>query len=137
MGILSRILGLCQTKPPRDPNCWRYENGLVEISLAAAHELSIPGGAIRLEGRGLPMRVLVFLGKGGRFFAFHNRCTHAGRRLDPLPGLDRVQCCSVGKTTFDLDGRALSGSGKKNATKLSTTQRDGKLFVDLGKDHRG
>ena len=136
MGIISRILGISKTKPPENPGCWAYRDGRIELKLAETPELSVPGGAVRLEGRGLPMRVLVFLGKGGKYFAFQNRCTHAGRRLDPLPSLDQVQCCSVNKTTFTLDGQVVSGAGKQNAVPLPVSHDDGTLWVELGKDHK-
>ena len=80
------------------------------IDLKRAPELETPGGALRLEGDGLPRRVLVIRGDDGGFCAFHNRCTHLGhRRLDPVPGTETVQCCSVNKSTYTYDGRKVYG----------------------------
>ncbi len=31
------------------------------------------------------------------------------RRLDPVPGTNTVQCCSVSKSTYDLDGTKVHG----------------------------
>ena len=49
-------------------------------------------------------------GEEGQFHAFHNRCTHLGhRRLDPVPGTDTLQCCSVSKSTYDHQGNKIYG----------------------------
>ena len=84
MGILKRIFGICDTKPPKDPKCWWFEDGKAIVDLSRARELSAGGGAIRLEDRGLPKRILVHRGADGEFRAYENICTHMGRRIDPL-----------------------------------------------------
>ncbi len=111
--FFQRILGMCETKPPADNDCWTYENGKIAVDLARAQELSTTGGAIRLEKKNLPSRVLVIHGDDGRYHAFENRCAHAKRRLDPVPNSKYVQCCSVGKSTFDYSGTRVAGSAKK------------------------
>ena len=70
-------------------------------------------------------------GEDGEYYAFKNRCTHAKRRLDPVSGTPNVQCCSVGKSTFEYDGKVVSGSAKKNLTIYSITVEDGKLVIGL------
>jgi nitrite reductase/ring-hydroxylating ferredoxin subunit len=112
--IFQRILGLPLTSKPADPDCWRYSDGELIIDLEKTPELAAKGGAIRLEGGNLPLRVLVIAGDDGRYRAFHNRCTHLGhRRLDPVPGTGTVQCCSVNKSTYDLDGKTVYGPAPK------------------------
>ncbi len=133
MGIIARILGICRTQPPADSSCWIHRNDRVEIDLARARELVPNGGAIRLEGQGLPERVLVVHGNDGRMYAFHNKCTHAGRRIDPLAGADQVQCCSVGQTTWNYDGQRISGSGQEPLTRFPVEQDGGKLIVRLAR----
>jgi nitrite reductase/ring-hydroxylating ferredoxin subunit len=109
-GFFQRIFGLPATPKPLDPECWTFNDGRIMIDLKRAPELKKPGGALRLEGDGLPMRVLMIRGDDEEFYAFHNRCTHLGhRRLDPVPGTGRVQCCSVNKSTYTYDGRKVYG----------------------------
>ncbi|MCB2184904.1 MAG: Rieske 2Fe-2S domain-containing protein [Deltaproteobacteria bacterium] len=129
MSIWRKILGICDTKPPADPGCWSWEGGRVIIDLDRAGELDQPGGGLRLEGGGLPQRVLVVRDEDGRFHAFHNRCTHAGRRLDPLPGGGQVRCCSVGQSVFDDTGQPLSGSAKKTLQVFPVEQDGRRLMV--------
>jgi hypothetical protein len=50
MGILKKIFGICETKKPKDPGCWAFSDGRVEIDLNRAGELSMPYRSIRLEG---------------------------------------------------------------------------------------
>lgn len=108
--IFQRIFGLPATPKPLHPQCWTFSDGKIMIDLKRASELETPGGALRLEGNGLPRRVLVIRGEDGAFHAYHNRCAHFGhRRLDPVLGSGTVQCCSVGKSTYDYDGRKLYG----------------------------
>ena len=105
-----RILGIPATRGPGNPGCWSYSDGTLRIDLKGAFELKERGGALRFEGGGLPGRVLVVHGEDDQFRAFENRCTHLGhRRLDPVPGTNTVQCCSVNKSTYDVEGRKIFG----------------------------
>jgi nitrite reductase/ring-hydroxylating ferredoxin subunit len=108
--FFQRLFGLPATSKPLDPQCWTFSDGKIMIDLKRAPELKKHGGALRLEGDGLPMRVLVIRGEDGEFYAFHNRCTHLGhRRLDPVPSTGTVQCCSVNKSTYTYDGLKVYG----------------------------
>ena len=129
--IFQRIFGKCVTQEPTDPGCWTYSDGKVEIDLARAEELSDTGGAIRIESEKLPERLLVIHGDDGNYHAFQNRCTHGKRRLDPVPSAATVQCCSIGKSTFDYSGKLLVGSAKSDMTTYPVEIKDGRLVVSL------
>ena len=131
MGILRRLFGVSRTKPPADAECWRVESGTVEVDLTRVPELTAPGAAIRLEGEGLSQRVLVLRDEDGALHALHNRCSHAGRRLDPLPGETRVECCSVGKSTYDLDGNLACGSAKESVEPFTVALSGDRLVITL------
>ncbi len=113
MKFLKRIFGICETPLPMDNTCWAYADQTIRLQLDRAPELTRPGGAVRLEGKGLPKRVLVVHGGEGDYYALGNRCTHMGRRIDPLPGSDRIECCSVSKSTFTYDGVPVGGAARK------------------------
>lgn len=129
--IFQRILGICATKQPSDEDCWTFENGKIIVDLVRAPELGRRNGAIRLEKKNLPERVLVIQGDDGEYHAFKNRCTHGKRRLDPMPGIQQVQCCSIGKSTFDYGGKKISGSAKEDIDIYMMTVEDGKLLIAL------
>ncbi len=131
MSFFSRLLGICKTNPPADASAWKMENGRLEVELAKTPELNSPGGAIRLEGQGLAKRLLLLRGEDGALHAFVNKCSHAGRRLDPLPGEARIQCCSVGKSVFDYQGRRISGSAKKDLAPLKVEEQEGRAVIEL------
>ncbi len=131
--FFQRVFGIPATPKPRMPGCWSYAGGRVVIDLAKAVELKRPGGALRLEGEGLPIRVLVVHGQDGKYHAFHNRCTHLGhRRLDPVPGTATVQCCSVNKSTYAYDGPTLFGPAPKPVTVLPVEMEENRLVVRVG-----
>lgn len=129
--FFQRLLGQCATPEPADSGCWSYSGGQVQIDLARAPELVPPSGAVRLEGRGLPERLLVVHGEDGRYRAMSNRCTHFGRRLDPVPGTGTVQCCSINKSTFDDEGRAVYGPAKRPVRTFDATTANNRLFIPL------
>jgi nitrite reductase/ring-hydroxylating ferredoxin subunit len=129
--FFQRLFGRCATGLPVDETCWSYGEGHVQIDLARALELGSEGGAFRLEGKGLPDRLLVFHGVDGELHAVRNRCTHGKRRLDPVPGEAHVQCCSIGKSTFDYDGHRISGSAKKDLEFLSLSVEGNSLRISL------
>ncbi len=131
--FFQRVFGIPATLRPRESECWSYAGGRVVIDLAKAAELERPGGALRLEGGGLPIRVLVVHGEDGRYHAFHNRCTHLGhRRLDPVPGTATVQCCSVNKSTYDYGGATLFGPAPRPVTVLPVELEGDRLVVPVG-----
>jgi nitrite reductase/ring-hydroxylating ferredoxin subunit len=131
MGFWARVLGISRTKPPADAGCWSFEQGSVRVNLDRAPELAAPGGAIRLEGNGLPERLLVIKGADDLFHVFRNKCSHGGRRLDPLPDREAVQCCSIGKSTFDYTGHKISGPAKGDLTVRPVDRQDADLVISL------
>jgi len=130
-GFFSRLLGQCATAEPKDSGCWSYSGGRVVIEVARAPELSAKNAAIRLEGRGLPNRMLVVHCDDGQYRAVRNECTHAGRRLDPVPGTRTVQCCSIGKSTFDYDGRVLYGPASRPTKWYPAKQENGRIVISV------
>lgn len=130
--VIQRILGLPRTSKPANPDCWQYTNGELKVDLSKAPELKREGGAIRLEGGGLPQRVLLISGDDGRYHAFRNRCTHLGhRRLDPVPGTATVQCCSVNKSTYDLSGKNIFGPAPGPIEKFSIRSDENHLAIKI------
>lgn len=129
--IFQRIFGICATKQPLDEGCWTIENGKIILDLARAPELAGRNGAIRLEGKALSARVLVIKGDDDEYRAFRNRCPHGGRRLDIVPGAGQVQCCSIGKSTFNYGGNRISGAAKGDLATYMVTVEDGKLLIAL------
>lgn len=112
MGFFKRLLGMCATRLPVNSDCFSVSEGTLIIDLDKTPELSENGGAVRIEGDFLPVRVLVVRTNEGGFVAFRNRCDHGGRRLDHLPEEKVVECCSVGKSRYDYTGELKGGSAK-------------------------
>ncbi len=129
--LFQRLLGKPQTAPPQDADCWRVEDGKVSIELERAPELSEEYGAIRLEGPDLPRPVLVMRDGKGAYRAFQNRCTHGGRRLDPVPGTETLCCCSMGRSRFDYDGKVVSGAAKDPIHPLAVEVLEKRLRVEI------
>ncbi len=129
--IFQRLFGRPVTGEPADEGCWTYADNRIEIDLSRAPELAEKGHGIRLEGKNLPRRILVIRGEDGTYHAFENRCQHMGRRLDPVPGSETIQCCSVSKSTYDYNGNPLFGPAKKTVSTLSTKADKEKLVVTL------
>ncbi|UCG51354.1 MAG: Rieske 2Fe-2S domain-containing protein [Candidatus Latescibacterota bacterium] len=129
--IFQRILGIPATDLPRDAHSWAFSNGRIVLDLERVPELKKPGGAVRLEKKGLPERVLVIHDGEGVFHAFRNRCGHGGRRLDPVPGDPSLQCCSVGKSTYDHAGTVLSGPANSPIAVYRVDAEGAKLTIHL------
>ncbi|HNR30416.1 MAG TPA: Rieske 2Fe-2S domain-containing protein [Candidatus Hydrogenedentes bacterium] len=126
-----RILGIAATRAPRDPACWRYDRGIVTVDLEGALEIAAPGSSVRLEGKDLPVRVLVVHGEDRKFHALHNCCGHLGRRVDLVPGSDTLQCCSVGKSRYDFTGRVLNGPATRGLHVLPVEREGNTLRIRL------
>lgn len=131
MGFFKRLLGICQTPHPADTDCWRHEDGRVIVDLNRTPELRAPYGAIRLESKTLPDRILVFNGGDQQFHAFYNRCAHMGRRIDPVPESNTIVCCSVSGSTYDYSGHVRGGPAKGQLTGLPVMQAENSLYIRL------
>jgi nitrite reductase/ring-hydroxylating ferredoxin subunit len=105
------LAGISETRP-LDPAMWEYVDGTVTVDTSRVPELTRCGGAVSIEGKELPHRVLVVRDEEGEFRAFSNRCTHMGRRLDPVKGERRLRCCSVSHSVFDYEGHPVQGPAK-------------------------
>ncbi len=126
--FLQRILGISATGCAADGS-WSHDGKNLRIDLGKLPEVSAPGTGVRIEGKGLPERILLLHGTDGEFYAFRNRCTHGGRRLDPHG--DGVQCCSVGKSFFDLKGTIIEGSAKKNLKKYAIKRESNYIIIEV------
>ena len=129
MGIFNKIFGICETRKPEDPGCWIISGGRVEIDLKRAGEFSERGGAIRLEGKDLEDKILVIRGENGLFYAYKNKCTHMGRRIDPVSGSQHIKCCSVMGSRFGFTGEVLSGPAKGALKYFKVKIEDNKLNI--------
>jgi nitrite reductase/ring-hydroxylating ferredoxin subunit len=129
--IFQRILGICATKEPLNPECWTAAGGAITVNLEKASELAAKGGAIRLEGKGMPKRVLVFRDDSGALRAFDNKCAHKGRRIDPVSGEGIVQCCSVNAAAYDYQGKKIEGPGEGQLSPLAVKEEGGKAVIQL------
>ncbi len=130
--FFQRLLGKSATTEPGIEGSWNYADGTLTIDLGKALELKTPGGAMRFEGKNLPKRVLVVHAKDGEYRAFHNRCTHLGhRRLDPVPGTDTVQCCSLNKSTYDSGGNKIFGPAPHPIPRYPVKKEQELLIVSM------
>lgn len=131
MKFLKRLFGICETPKPGDPQAWTTQNGSVRIDLTRMPELEPPGSGVRLEGKGLDPRLLVFHGDDGGYHAIANRCTHMGRRIDTIAGSNTIQCCSVSQSTFTYDGQPAGGAAKKPVKTYPVAQDGQTLTITL------
>jgi nitrite reductase/ring-hydroxylating ferredoxin subunit len=129
--FLQRLFGWCATKPPADPDAWSVQGNGIAVDLARVPELTQKGQGVRLENKGLPYRLLLIHGDDDRYYAFKNRCTHGGRRLDPVPGTRQVQCCSIGRSTYDYSGKVLSGPAKGPLDGRPVRIEKGKAIIEV------
>jgi len=130
VGFFKAILGICRT-PPLDAALWTAEGNQVTIRLDKTAALIPVGGATRLEGKGLASSVLVVHADGDEYLAFENRCTHGGRKLDPVAGKEELRCCSVNHSRFDYQGNKLSGPAEGSLKKYPVERRGEELVVTL------
>jgi len=120
--------GICETKP-LSPDHWELQGNKALVRIRNVPELRTPGGAVYLQGKGLKERVLIVRGDDGEYHCFSNRCTHMGRRLDPVKGKPLVRCCSVGHSAFDYQGGQLSGPAKKPIQVYSSHVENNELIM--------
>ncbi len=129
-GIIKSILGICETKP-LSPDLWSLEDGKVRVKVGQISELAEKGGAVYLAGQNLSKPILIVRTEGEQYLAFADRCTHFGRKLDPVPGEPLLCCCSLNHSTYDYEGKTVGGPAKKPLTGYSVDLVDGDLMITL------
>jgi nitrite reductase/ring-hydroxylating ferredoxin subunit len=130
LSIFKAILGICETKPLAE-TAWELKEGRAAVDLKAASELSTKGGAVYLKGKGLKKPILVVRGDDNKLYAYENRCTHFHRKIDPVPGEGKLKCCSVNHSTFNYDGKPLSGPAKHDVKRYEAKESGGRLVIKL------
>jgi cytochrome b6-f complex iron-sulfur subunit len=129
-GFFKALLGICET-PPLADELWTLERNEVSVRLGEAAALAAVGGAARLGGKGRMPSILIVHAGADEYLAFENRCTHAGRKLDPVEGKRELRCCSVSHSRFDYEGNKLSGLAKDPLRKYPVEKRGEELIVTL------
>lgn len=124
------LLGICETKP-LSGDLWSLEENKVHVKLSQLPAPLSEDEAVYLKGKGLRKPVLILRTKEDQYLVFENSCTHGGRKLDPVPGESKLRCCSLGHSTFDYEGKRLSGMAKKPLTRYAVEESDGDLIVTL------
>ena len=130
MSIFKAILGICDTKP-LSGNLWSLEENKVRVKLSQMPEPLVKGGAVYLKGAGLSKPILLVGTGDEQYLAFENRCPHAGRKIDPIPGEEKLRCCSIGHSEFDLEGNVIKGFAKGNLKKYAVEKSNGDLLITL------
>ncbi len=127
--VWQRLFGIPATSKVSSGSDWEMNNDLLTIKLDAFDTLATPYGALSFENDS--NRVLVIADEDGGFRAYRNYCTHGKRRLDPVPGTTTVQCCSMGRNTFDSDGNSLNKPELGTIKVYNTENKDNLLKVFL------
>lgn len=128
---LMRLFCQSISPPPEDPGCYEVADDKMTVDLTRAGVLAAPGGALRLDDDRLPDRILLVHAADGAFHAYRNRCACGGFRVDPVPGEEKIRCCTLMQSTYDYAGRRVSGSAQKDLDVLAVEAGDGRLVVDL------
>jgi len=110
-GYFRSIFGICRT-PELDQSKWSRKGNEIRIQKEAFSDAGGSSGAVYLDGKGLDVPVLILRSEDGRYHAFSNKCTHMGRKLDPVRGKEVLRCCSVSHATFDYQGNVIGGPAK-------------------------
>jgi len=129
--LADRFRGIPQTKLPQIEGAWELTGDRLEIDLAKLPELDSLGGAVRIEGSALPEPILVVMGNDGEYHAYANRCSHGGRMIDPAEASNTLECCSVSRSTFDIQGNVLSGPAEGPLTTYSVATEGSYLVIEL------
>jgi len=112
---------------------WRFEEGVLHVNLKETPGLAEPDTALRFESEALPDRILVLHGTDGTFHAYSNHCACGGFRVDPVPAEQKIRCCTLMQSTYDLNGKFLKGTAKKDLTLYAVSVEGDNLSVRVGR----
>jgi nitrite reductase/ring-hydroxylating ferredoxin subunit len=127
--ILDRLRGVSKTPLLENDAAWDYTGSTLTLALNLVPDLAEPGGAVRLENDQVPEPLLIVHGEDGNYHVYVNKCPHAKRKIDPAGG--KLECTSIGQSTFDYDGTVLSGPAKSSLTTYVVELKGDQLLISL------
>jgi Rieske Fe-S protein len=103
--------------------------GKVAIGLDKLEPLQTVGSSVTFKLKGK----MVMLIRDGETSVkgFSPICTHQECTVEHTAGSDSIDCPCHG-STFDLEGRVLTGPAERPLQRFETTLRDGRVVIDLG-----
>jgi len=110
---------------------WCTIDGVLIVDLSQTPELSDRDTALSFESGGLPDRVLVVHGIDGTYYAYSNHCACGGFRVDPVPGEQKIRCCTLMQSTYDYNGKFLKGSANKDLISYEVSKTGDELRVQV------
>ena len=134
--IFQRLFCITISPLPADTGCWTISGDEMQVDLDRAPELRPVGRSIRIEGERLPDRVLLVHGEDGIYRAFRNRCACGGFRIDPVPGEQKVRCCTPMQSTYDYTGKPTTSHPDKSVELLTTKVHGEILKIDISPLHQ-
>ena len=132
LGFIDRLIGKPLTETPIIEGAWSFTSGKLTLDLTKLPEIESLGSAVRIEGDVLPDPVLVVLGDDGNYYSFLNACSHAGRMIDPVAGSMTLECCSLSKSTYDYEGKVLSGPADEALQSFPLSIDGNQLIIEVG-----
>ena len=128
MRFFRALLGKCDTKP-LDAGLWKVDGNKVKVQIEKVAVAK--GNATYLCCNGLEKPVLIVRTADDTYIAFENLCPHGKRKIDPIPGEPKLRCCSVNHSTFDYEGKPLSGPAHKPLKRYTVEKNGGELVITL------
>ena len=129
MGIFKSIFGICNS-PKLNETLWHYENNVITIEESVFNDQNAAG--VYMKGQGLLKPVLLYRGDDDALHAVQSVCPHAKRKIDPIPGSGKLRCCSLMHSTFDYNGKKLSGPAHGDLTIYPISQQNGQIQIAIG-----
>lgn len=130
IGFFKALLGICETKP-LDPALWSVDGETAKLKIVQKSDVLPKGGGVYVQGRGLKRPLLVIRTQEDNYLAFTNSCPHGHRKIDHVPDSQILKCCSVMHSTFDYEGKRLSGPAKDGLIRHTVTIDGADLLVKL------
>ncbi len=130
IGFFKALLGICETKP-LDSAMWSLDGETARLHVVEKADVLPKGGGVYLQGRGLKRPVLVIRTHDDSYLAFTNRCPHGNRKVDHVADQRVLRCCSVNHSTFDYDGKRLTGPAKEALKRHRVSVEGGDLIVTM------
>ncbi len=121
-----------QSAPAAAPEAVKTEDKGVRVAIAEVPELAEVGGSATVRNDALPETVLIARTDESTYVAASTRCTHFGMPVKYHHEAKQFRCCSLGHSTYKLDGTIVSGPAK-GPLKIYPTRLDGQtLIIEVG-----
>jgi len=117
--------------PAINPDSYALTNNILTIDLSKEVNLSQVGEAVKIKHSDIPNGLIIAHVEENRFEVASLLCTHRGVEVEYDHEQTNFSCASLGGSTYEINGKNISGPATKPLKDSEAALKDGILTIKI------